>query len=400
MRLHLHLARFLARRTLRRRLTLLYSVLFFIGGVGLLAITAALGWNQPQSAILGRPPAQAAAVPGTHLLLHPIIALGIWALVSVALGWLAAGRTLRPLREITAATRQISEDDLDRRLAMPGPGNELKDLADTIDGLLARLQAAFDAQRNFIANAAHELRTPLTLERAMLEVALADPAATAETLRATCQDVLEAGRHTEQLIEALLTLARSQRGLDHREPVDLAVITGDVLHTLENDAARDGLTIHASITAAPVLGDARLLQRLAANLIGNAISHNIPHGRIDVHVTASGARPRLTITNTGPVIPASQATRLLQPFQRRSGSRLASTEGLGLGLSIVAAITKAHQGSLSINPGPHGGLHVEVSFPEQADDGARLPPGPAWYSTTPGSAAGTARPARDRHWAV
>jgi signal transduction histidine kinase len=346
-------------RTLRLRLTILYGILFLVSGVGLVAVTDAVTqWFPPE------PP------PG-HSLSHPyqvqlIIALGITAAVSVTLGWLVAGRILRPLQAITAATRQICEDDLHRRLAIPGPAGELKDLADTIDGLLARLQAAFDAQRNFIANAAHELRTPLTLERATIEVALADPAANADTLRSTCERVLAAGQQQEQLIEALLTLARSQRGLDHREPADLAAITEAALHPREPAAAARGLTVHASITAAPTHGDARLLERLAANLIDNAIRHNIPHGQIDIQVTASGGQPRLKITNTGPVIAASEATRLLHPFQRRPGSRPASSDGLGLGLSIVAAITKAHHGSLAINPGPQGGLDIDISLPATA----------------------------------
>ena len=301
-----------------------------------------------------------------QLLIVSLVGLAIMVLASAVLGWLAAGRILRPLRAMTTATRQMSEDDLHQRLAMPGPSDELKDLADTIDGLLARLQAAFDAQRQFVANASHELRTPLTVERAMLEVTLADPAATAENLRRTCEDVLAAGRQQERLIEALLTLARSQRGLDRREPLDLAAITSSVLHAREPDAAAGGLAISASITTTPVLGDARLLQRLAANLIDNAIRHNIPHGQIGIQVTTSGGHPTLTVTNTGPVIPAGQATRLLQPFQRLSAGRPADEDGLGLGLSIVAAITKAHRATLTVNPGPHGGLDIDIKFPAGA----------------------------------
>ena len=164
-----------------------------------------------------------------HLLAVSAIALGIMAIASVALGWLVAGRVLRPLREMTAAARAISEDNLHQRLAVPGPGDELKDLGDTIDSLLDRLQAAFDAQRNFVASASHELRTPLTLTRTLLQMALTDPHPTLASYRSTCQDLLEASDQQEQLIEALLTLARSQRGLDHRDPLDLAAITRDAL---------------------------------------------------------------------------------------------------------------------------------------------------------------------------
>ena len=345
--------------SLRLRLAILHGVLFFISAAGLVAITVAVtGWLlPPQSA------GSANSGESHRYQLELVTGLIILAAVAGALGWLAAGRILRPLRAITAATRQISEDDLDRRLAMPGRGNELKDLADTIDGLLARLQAAFDAQRNFIASAAHELRTPLTLERAMLEVALADPDATADALRSACEEVLAVGQQQEQLIEALLTLARSQRGLDHRELTDLAAIFDDVLCARGSDAARHELTISSSLTAAPVLGDTRLLRRLAANLVDNAIRHNIRNGRIDIQVTASGGQARLTMSNTGPVIPFSHAARLLEPFQRRSGSRLADADGLGLGLSIVVAIVRAHHGTLTVHPGRHGGLDIDVSLP-------------------------------------
>ncbi len=399
MRLHSYPAR-LPRRTVRLRLTALYGALFLASGAGLLAITNILARSWPPPSIVALPrhhpspghtgnsaatqqeqvqvahQAQAqfahqlqAQVTWQHaaalnqLLVESAIALGLMAIASVALGWLVAGRVLRPLRDMTAAARAISEDNLSERLAVPGPGDELKDLGDTIDTLLDRLQAAFDAQRNFVASASHELRTPLTLTRTLLQIVLTEPRPTLASYRATCQDVLEASDQQEQLIEALLTLARSQRGLDHRELLDLANITREALHARQPEAAARGLAIHASITATPILGDTRLLQRLAANLIDNAIRHNTPGGRIDIQVAANGGHPQLTITNTGPDIPAGQITRLLQPFQRLAATRPASDEGLGLGLSIVAAIAKAHHASLSINPGPHGGLTVGISFP-------------------------------------
>jgi signal transduction histidine kinase len=391
MRLHPRPAR-LPRRSVRLRLTALYSALFVLSSAGLLAITNSLVnvWSsQEQGQALSamptphgargcvaracRPLAEPSAPAGLsraaemHLLLAgSVIALAVMAALSVVTGWLVAGRILRPLRAMTAAARQISEDDLSRRLAIPGPGDELKDLADTIDGLLARLQAAFDAQRQFVANASHELRTPLTLTRTLLQMALTDPRPTLAAFQATCEEVLAAGDHQEQLIEALLTLARSQRGLDRREPLDLAAIISGVLHAREPDAAARGLAVGAAITTAPVLGDARLLERLAANLIDNALRYNIPHGRLDIQVTAGEGNPRLTITNTGPVIQAGQAARLLQPFQRLSASRTADDEGIGLGLSIVAAIAKAHHATLTITPVPHGGLGIEISFPATA----------------------------------
>jgi signal transduction histidine kinase len=381
----------LPRRTVRLRLTALYGGLFLASGTGLLAITNILARSlpgpvfhtpatRPRPAPGGRLPHITVSPPTAYLqqvaaqevhqhtaaldqlLVVSAIALGIMAIASVALGWLVAGRVLRPLRQMTAATRAISEDNLHQRLAVPGPGDELKDLGDTIDALLERLQAAFDAQRNFVASASHELRTPLTLTRTLLQMALTDPHPTLASYRSTCQDLLEASDQQEQLIEALLTLARSQRGLDHREPADLAVITRDALSAREPDAAARGLAIDASIATAPVQGDARLLQRLAAILIDNAIRHNIPGGRISIRVTADGQHRSLTITNTGPVIPPGEVTRLLQPFQRLT-ARPADGEGLGLGLSIAAAIAKAHHATLTINPGPHGGLDIGVSFP-------------------------------------
>lgn len=373
----------LPQRTIRLRLTVLYGVVSVLSAAVLLAITIALNGRltdrtvpapgQAGTAVSQETLAQAleriaqlnhadAARPH-QLLVAAAVALGIMAAASVALGWLVAGRALRPLRAITTATQQISEDDLHRRLAMPGPRDELTNLADTIDGLLARLQAAFEAQQNFVANASHELRTPLTASRTMLEVALADPAASATALRSACEDVLAEERHQERLIDALLTLARSQRGLDRPKPLDLGEIATDVLRSREPDAARRDVTISASIATAPVLGDDGLLRQLAANLIDNALRHNVADGTLSVHVTSDNGRSTLKIANTGPVIPPDEIGRLLQPFQRLSSRRPADDDGLGLGLAIVAAITSAHHATLVINPGEVGGLDIEVRFP-------------------------------------
>ena len=298
-----------------------------------------------------------------EFLLGSCVTLVVMIGIAVLLGWLVAGRVLRPLRIITDSTRDISEHDLHQRLALPGPRDELTELGDTIDGLLGRLERAFDSQRRFVANASHELRMPLTVDRAMLQVALSDPNITLDSLRAACSDVLEAGREQERLIDALLTLARSQRGLDRKEPVDLAAVTGAVLLAHEPSAAASGLEVDASLDDATVPGDARLLHQLVSNLVDNAIRHNITGGRVQLTLAASTTEATLTVTNTGPPVAPDQVGRLLQPFQRGTPDRTASPNGLGLGLSIVADIAEAHGAGLDVHPRPEGGLTIAISFP-------------------------------------
>jgi signal transduction histidine kinase len=380
------------RRTVRLRLTLLYGGLFLASSVCLLGITYLLvaarfpgkyatggpgththgtGTHAYGTAGAGTSPLPPSAlsrqvqqsVPDLHqFVLEAGMALAIMSVAAIGLGWLMAGRILRPLRTMTVATRQIFEDNLHRRLAVQGPPDELKELGDTIDGLLARLEAAFEAQRRFVANASHELRTPLTLERAILDVALADPAATAETLRTTCEEVLATGRQQERLINALLTLASSQRGLDHREPFDLDAVAGDVLRARRQDIENGRVRVHATLGSARGSGDPRLIERLVANLVDNALRYNVAGGGIEVLTATRAGRAVVSVVNTGPVVPADQIERLLQPFQRLTADRTGEREGLGLGLSIVAAIVKAHDGDLAARPGPGGGLEIEVSF--------------------------------------
>jgi signal transduction histidine kinase len=373
----------LPRHTVRLRLTLLYGLLFLASGAALLAITYGLvdsrlpgnlvsqgpgHGSTTGSGLVTAPPAVANAMRAQHaadlhqLFIQSGIALAIMVAVALALGWLAAGRTLRPLRIITAATRQISDRNLHERLALTGPRDELTDLAGTIDGLLARLDAAFDSQRRFVANASHELRTPLMLIQTLLQVALADPAITLGSLRSACQEVLAACKEQDRLIRALLTLARSQRGLDHREPLDLAEITGHALHARQREATADGLRFDAALGPAPAVGDPSLAMILISNLIENAIRHNIPGGHIQITTGTRVGQATLTVANTGPHVPADQARRLLEPFQRLDGKRGHDHEGLGLGLSIVAAIADAHDATLSVRPRPSGGLAIEVAF--------------------------------------
>jgi len=354
----------LRRRSARFRLTALYCCVFFPSGVALVFITYVL-IVVAQSPNFGttRVNIDHRSLDAGDFLVASCILLVALVGASVLIGWLVAGRVLRPLRVMTAATRRISERNLHERLALAGPDDELKNLGDTIDSLLARLESAFDSQRRFIASASHELRTPLMLSQTLLQVALADPDITVDSLRAACQEVIDADKYQARLIDALLILARSQRGLDRREPVDLTAAVNDALDAQEAAAAARGLRVDATLDKARVPGDARLVSRLAANLVDNAIRYNITGGLVAVKLAASANRAVLTVTNTGAVVPPLQASRLLEPFQRAAPDRTASPDGLGLGLSIVADIARAHEAGLEVRPQPEGGLAVTVSFP-------------------------------------
>jgi signal transduction histidine kinase len=294
------------------------------------------------------------------LLTESGIALGIMALLSIALGWLVAGRVLAPLRTMNARVREMSADSLHERLALSGRDDELKELGDTFDGLLARLEGSFESQRAFVANASHELRTPLTVERALIEVALADPEASVESLRETLERVLVAGEQQERTIEALLTLARSQRGLQVREPVDLRAAAVEAAGGVDAGAVR----LECEFGQAATVGDPALVERLISNLLRNAVQHNVaPGGWARAWTGIREGRPVLTVTNTGPVIAPEEATTLLEPFRRLNGGRARHDGGVGLGLSIVGAIATAHGADLNLNPRAGGGLNVVVGFP-------------------------------------
>jgi signal transduction histidine kinase len=313
---------------------------------------------------IARAGASAQAVTDRHdLLVDFAIALAIVAVLALLLGWFFAGRMLRPVRTITATARRISASNLNERLALDDADEEFKELGDTLDDLFARLEAAFDAQQHFVANASHELRTPLTAERTLLQVALDDPHTTNASWRSTAREVLASNDEQERLIEALLTLASSEGGLDHPERIDLSVICRDVLARPDLDTDTLGLHVDSTIRSAPLDGDPRLIERLVANLVDNAVAHNTVAGHIRVCTTATDGSAVLSVTNTGPPIPPTEIDRLFQPFQRLEPRRTHHKDRHGLGLSIVRAIATAHGAIVTADPNRQGGLTVEVTFP-------------------------------------
>lgn len=297
------------------------------------------------------------------LLVGSGIALGFMAVISMVLGWIVAGRILQPLRKITAAARRISATSLHERLAMNGPNDEIKELGDTFDALLARLESSFQSQLRFIANASHELRSPLARQRVLAQVALADPNATLESLRTAHERVLVSGAEEESLIEALLTLARGQAGLNRTEPIDLAVVAERVLVVRHSDIKRRRLEVGVALSTASAAGDPILVERLVANLVDNAVRHNLANGRLKVATETRDGRAVLSVVNTGPVVPAIAVDQLFEPFRRLGADRTGHREGVGLGLSIVRAIAEAHNAAVQIRPQPEGGLEIEVTFP-------------------------------------
>ncbi len=377
-------------RTARLRLTLFYAGLFLLLGTVLLAIVyvaASRGGaisvavpapvirrqlKLPGGVVVTAPPA-----PGQNVVLQQHnadldrlltiswIVLLVTTAGAAVLGWFAAGRVLRPVREITATARTISAGNLHERLARTGPNDEFKQLGDTLDDLLGRLEASFEAQRRFVANASHELRTPLTLERTLLQVALADPNATERTLRAACEELLTSQVDQERLLEALLTLASSERGLERRDPVDLPALVDHALRQLAPKLDRRGLVTEATLGPATTAGDPALIERLIANLLDNAIDHNVDGGQIEIRTEALDGHAVLTIGNSGPLIPAGEIARLFEPFQRLHGARITNDGHHGLGLSIVRAIAVAHGAELSATPRAGGGLTVTIRFPPQ-----------------------------------
>jgi signal transduction histidine kinase len=411
------------RPTARLRLTLLYGALFLISGTTLLTISYVLVENATASVtlpggtkvtfsnppVINGPPIPAHWVGGQpiaaseekahlsssqlaelksqaeklhafdmhELLIRSALALGLMSVIAVGLGWLVAGRVLRPVRTISATARQIGASNLQERLSLDAPDDEFRELAVTLNDLLSRLEASFDSQRRFVANASHELRTPLTLDRALLERALRNPQPAQILWRSTCERLLASSQQQDRMIEALLTLARSEGGVRRFESFDLSSAIDDVLLSPELDAGGHGLRIETDIRPAQVRGDPRLVERLVRNLVDNAVRYNRPSGSVNISSGIRSGRAVLTVSNTGPAIASVDVDRLFQPFERLDLNRHGRGDGIGLGLSIVKAIADAHDAVISAIPRRQGGLRVEVSFP-YADShpdrsGARTP---------------------------
>ena len=367
--------------TVRWRLTLLYSLLFLICGVALLAITYWLFTNfafqapKPGIAPDGRASPTSLAVSyalshertvGLHRLqIWSGIALAIMALISGVLGWVVAGRVLAPLRTIIAATERISDMNLHERLAMPGPRDELRQLADTIDRLLERLEAAFAAQRRFVANASHELRTPLAMMRTTLDVAIAKPAGVPVQTRELCGELRLDLDSADRLLESFLTLARAENGqLDDSAQVSLESLIVDALAARAHQIAAKELRVETDLAAVAVAGSATLLARMIENVVENAVRHNQPGGSIALTLARlEGQQARVIIDSSGPMLDEHAVAQLAQPFKRLGEDRIGSQNGHGLGLSIVAAVAAAHDGSLELQARAEGGLGVQITIP-------------------------------------
>jgi signal transduction histidine kinase len=345
------------RPTVRVRLTAIYAAVLVLSTAALLGASYVLLGNQLDRTL----PEDLADAALHDVGRQYVIGLVGATLVAVALGWALAGRVLAPLSHITATARRVSDERLDTRIALGGPRDELRELADTVDAMLDRLEEAFGTQRRFVANASHELRSPLTVIRTEAEVALADPDAPREELRAALEAVVEGADRTEALLEALLLLARSHRGVVRREPVDLAAAARAAADALEREAAARDVVVRLETTPAPAAGDPPLLERLAANLVDNAVRYNRPGGSVDVRTHVAGGRAVLEVSNDGPLLAGADVARLTQPFERLG--RRAGAGGSGLGLSIVASVVEAHGGTLDLASRPAGGLDVRVVLP-------------------------------------
>jgi signal transduction histidine kinase len=380
--------------TIRLRLTVLYGVVFLVSGAVLLTIGylvvrhnldargnvrqafSKLGIVPPAGAPFfgrrlgfgpGSPEASVADVVRSQLrastlhrlLAEYLIALGVMTMVSVAAGWLLAGRALRPLRRITGAARRVSGENLGERIDLVGPADELKELADTFDGMLARLDTAFASQRHFVANASHELRTPLAIMRTELDVALADPDASEQELRRTGEALRETIDRCERLLEGLLMLARSEGAAGKEEAVELSALAADCITDLRARAVELDLDVRDDLAPAWTRGEPSLLERMIANLVDNGIRHNERGGFLEVSTRQERGRTLVRVTNGGARIEPREAEALTEPFRRLDRGR----GGFGLGLSIVRSVVTAHGGTITVLARPAGGLEILVELP-------------------------------------
>jgi signal transduction histidine kinase len=387
------------RPTIRIRLTLLYGGMFLIAGILLLSIIYLLAaqaintGNEPLFKIVGGAefkvtsdncPAINNASNLTYpqfneavsaciddqrqaaldnLLSRSLLALLGLAIIAFAFGYAMAGRVLSPLGRITRTARAVAGSDLSRRIELDGPDDELKELADTFDEMLERLQRAFTAQQRFVGNASHELRTPLAINRTLLEVHLSDPNAPVE-LRQLGKTLLATNERSEQLVEGLLLLARSDNQIVERKPVDLAEVAEQAVDQVHAEAEAKGVVIRGEQKPAVVQGNGVLLERIALNLVQNAVRYNVPEsGWVEVTTEVQHGQAVLVVSNTGPVVPAYEIDNLFEPFRRLRTERTGSDKGVGLGLSIVRSVARAHGGHISAQPREGGGLVMRVSLP-------------------------------------
>lgn len=381
-----------ARLSLRTRLALIYGSMFLLAGLALAAVTYGLtastvnarfkvtvfeGKQDGAGGVTGLVAAPSKIgiqnrvdqeVAGQRqalldeLLRGSVLTLVALCLLATVIGYLVAGRTLRPLQTVTATARRLSDSNLHERIGLTGPRDEIRDLADTFDAMLDRLHRAFDSQRRFIANASHELRTPLAISRASIEVALAKPAVPPET-RALAAKLLDATERHERLIEGLLTLARSEREPRHRTRVDLRDVAAAAVGQLTDAAADAGVTVDADLGEAVATGDAVLLERCVVNLLENAVKYNVTGGAVRIRTGTVQGWACAQVENTGPGLTTAQATAIFDPFTRLDRPRVGSAKGAGLGLSIVQAVTAAHGGHLQATPRDAGGLRITLHLP-------------------------------------
>jgi signal transduction histidine kinase len=416
-------ARRLRPHKVRTRLTLIYAALFFAAGLVLLGLTygllaSTLPMQPPaaatissqklnnliyecKSAILAlngrrlvptpKPPpscTQAEYYLGTaasmqaqradalrNLLVVSLAGLGVMTVASGGLGWFMSGRVLRPVRAITQTARRASEQHLGERLALTGATDELKELADTFDDMLERLDAAFATQRRFVANASHELRTPLTVMRTAIDVTLAKPSPTARQLTDMAVRVRRSIDRAETMIEALLTLAISDQGKVSTELTDLATWAEDAIDAAAAEIERLNLHVDTKLDPAETTGDPQLLQRMIANLVDNAVRHNKPDGWIQLRTGTSDAAVYLEIANSGPFIPDDAVTSMFEPF-RRMQARTRARDGVGLGLSIARSVATAHHATVTARSQPAGGLEINVVIPRRLAAEPHPPTGP------------------------